>query len=304
MSVAQEFLHGDDEPDDDLASEAHDSDYGLSDSQLEELWQKFSDRHDLGIEAICVSDEFDDSEAFDTDFGISEEQIAEAMRRFCDVNDPLRAALGERASQGASPNAPPAAVVEIALDSAAETSQVNDVSSPVNDGAVLDPLRHFLKQRQSVSEASGKCLAPSGKKADRFVDEQAPCRSQVRPSLRVVIVSSRKVHYTTFYLFRVFDQGEERFYMKRFSDFVRLDDALHVALNRGDQRRLPALPEWGLLGLCTQLGFGAFNERRQLGLQRYVDELVSIARTGSVAIDSLFDDFFGHRGQGRVFTTV
>ena len=53
--------------------------------------------------------------------------------------------------------------------------------------------------------------------------------------------------HSPWYLFRVCDQGEERFYMKRYSDFKKLDDALRNprdSLPRLDGGRecLPELP--------------------------------------------------------------
>lgn len=84
------------------------------------------------------------------------------------------------------------------------------------------------------------------------------------------IMSYRDIKGTQWYLVHVYGGGHEWFCGRRFTDFVRLDEALHSGPG---EVKLPKLPEKGTLGIRHMLDVGGFNEKRMEGLRNYLDVL-------------------------------
>merc|ERR1740121_394555 len=76
------------------------------------------------------------------------------------------------------------------------------------------------------------------------------------------------------YSIRLRDRGQIRYLHKRYTDFR----ALHEQLAEVWPRALPRLPPQGLVGMRHRLDIGKFNERRQCGLQSYLEALLAQAR--------------------------
>lgn len=109
---------------------------------------------------------------------------------------------------------------------------------------------------------------------------------------KIVIINSRDIEGTTYYLVRIQsiaegDSGrtDEQYLKKRYSDFQRLDNALRKVIaetpwgEAAPLAFLPALPDSGVLGLRHKLGVGEFMTRRQEGLQKYLDYVLSQVKT-------------------------
>merc|ERR1719436_670362 len=90
------------------------------------------------------------------------------------------------------------------------------------------------------------------------------------PEPEVLLISSQRVRGTMWYLFRVCEDGDERFYLKRYTDFAKLDQLVKMTTATRPGRPLPELPGRGLLGVRHRLGIGRFDARRLQGLQEYV----------------------------------
>jgi hypothetical protein len=266
----------------DEVSEASDSEFGLSDRQLEGFWQQLSG----GTFEVALDDEDADDDAarnptgeqLHSEYGLSDAQFR-SFGRLCNANeDPLRrqkAQLDPLRSK----------------DLLGQKPRLDPLQSK-------DPLGYLLQQRKSLNESPPQELprpppvtTPPARKPHR-----QPREANARKFKRALMISSRQMGTVTWYLFRIYDRGEERFYMKRYSDFK----ALHAELEAARPLRrqpLPELPEAGIFGIRNMLD-ADFLIRRKEALERYVDVLL-IDGT-SVSDDPLLDAFFGRSAPGRI----
>mmetsp|Transcript_2238 Transcript_2238/g.4707 ORF Transcript_2238/g.4707 Transcript_2238/m.4707 type:complete len:310 (+) Transcript_2238:59-988(+) len=295
--------------DEDGGSEGKDSDYGLSDQQLEDLWQQVKDS---GPEVrMSFSEENDAIRGRDSDFGLSERQIEELRQRQSQqqaqvgrIVDPLSNPLAPRAAPGGA-EAPPRA---------APVTEAAPPSTPAN--LPVDPLSRMAHVRKlaatdQVREPAQQKALPAKNRPEKFLEEQlaalkvkdVPGRRPGGPEgqyLKIHIISGRDLDGVTFYLLRVSDKGGQYFFTKRYSQFKAFDDRLRQLLPY-IQKEMPPLPDAGLLGLrhrAAQWGFGDFNEKRLEALRVYVRGL---SRLGdSLADVPLLEDFFRQDSPDRI----
>jgi len=105
-------------------------------------------------------------------------------------------------------------------------------------------------------------------------------------------MSARIVHRddragVTWYTIRFFDGVSESLHVKRYSDCRRFDLVLRNSLVLS--KVLPPLPSPGILGLRHMLDIGDFNDRRQHGLQRWLDAILKNVKIPLVR-EFLIDD--------------
>lgn len=242
--------------DDEEGSEVSDSEFGLSDRQLEELWGRVAD-----------GTWQEDSECHDSPDELEDEKL-----RGRSSSSSEEAACGERILEGRA--------------------------------ASRDPLRIFARQRQEEAAKRAQeapslarpVATPQGLGAS---DRPSPRLRQKRlPPAVASVISSRDMQGTTWYLLRVRECGQERFFLKRYRDFVALDGALRVAHRSGrGGLALPRLPERGLFGLRHSLDIGNFNAKRQQGLQDYVSSLA--AQVQRFSEEPALEGFFGAHAPGK-----
>uniref|UniRef100_A0A7S1AJW5 PX domain-containing protein n=1 Tax=Noctiluca scintillans TaxID=2966 RepID=A0A7S1AJW5_NOCSC len=215
-------------------------------------------------ESVALTDEEAGSDANDSDYGLSEVQLGS----FADVLDVHDGAIRRRV-----PARPRSVMAE----------------------------RVCAGRRPALDRPRSR---PAWRERSSF-----PCNrvSQVRSSpsqLRVKLVSTRLVDEVTWYLFEVQGSGSSTYFVKRYSDFVRLNRTLRQGQRRGvgamAHMYIPVLPGRIPLGLFQAFRLDGFHVRRREGLQRYVACL-------AVQVDS-FDDvpalqaFFGSSAVGGVRT--
>lgn len=281
--------------------ERHDSEYGLSDRQLAELAARCAEDEgnhpgEEGGEKATPSQ----TAATDSNPGTLREPATATAAAREPVPPPLpapqrphhlEAEATPEAAAGRGPAAPAAAVA-----------------------VVVDPLRHFAGKKAAqapTSKARGPASKPAAKPktAEQFLAEQLPTVDPARAARlaagpprkpRVVLVSSRELDGVTWYLFRVDDDGGQRLYMKRYSDFVRLDAALRAHPPAGRSRVLPELPEKGSLGLRKKLDIMDFNAKRRDGLGNYMARLLADIQT--FVEEPALMGFFDRDAPGRILS--
>jgi hypothetical protein len=276
----------------DEASEASDSEFGLSDRQLEGFWQQFSG----GTFEVALDDE-DADDALDaarnrtgeqvySEYGLSDDQFG-SFGRLCNPNeDPLRrqkAQMDPLRSKDLNPLQ--------SKDLLGQKPRLDPLQSK-------DPLGYLLQQRKSLNELPPQELPrpPPVTTSPARKPHRQPREASARKFKRALMISSRQMGTVTWYLFRIYDRGEERFYMKRYSDFR----ALHAELEAARQMRrqpLPELPEAGIFGIRNILD-SDFLMRRREALERYVDAL--FVNGTSVSDDPLLEALFGRSAPGRI----
>lgn len=126
---------------------------------------------------------------------------------------------------------------------------------------------------------SGDALGPTG-----LGVEDTPRARERAPLLKIKILSSwRTDDGVVWYNIEVRDRNNVQFLHKCYSDFV----ALHRALQACECRHklysayfeaLPELPPPGLIGFRHRFNIGHFNQRRQFGLQQYLERLLAKMR--------------------------
>jgi len=243
---------------DDEGSEVSDSEFGLSDRQLSDLWARVASgtwREEDPEDCHDAPDELDD----------------EKLR-------------GRAPSDGSASGLAPLK----------------------GRAASRDPLNSFASQRRQQEEATAQ-EAPLQERRRSCTAKLADCAEERPRSPRVrrrlppataSIISSRDMQGTTWYLLRVRECGQERFFLKRYRDFAALDSALRARRwGSQDGHVLPRLPDRGLFGLRHALDIGNFNARRQQRLQEYVSVLVSQVRRFSE--EPALDGFFGTHAPGK-----
>mmetsp|Transcript_99154 Transcript_99154/g.318160 ORF Transcript_99154/g.318160 Transcript_99154/m.318160 type:complete len:337 (-) Transcript_99154:118-1128(-) len=305
-----ETFLGDEEED---SADGSDSDFGLSDRQLCDIWSRFQESNEdmKGIEEETDDAREEDPQARatrmdgddevicdrkDSDFGLSDWQLYQLRVRAGrseasggggaspslgsrgPVTDPLRAFAREKASTQGSVGSMPSAPLGVAVP--------------------------WVRRLSASSEMSASTSWGRRPSAEDLMEEQLPRRDpEVQQRLHSVpwrlearLASSREIDRVTWYLFKVEENEETRFYMKRFSDFKHLDRALRVAARPG--RIIPALPVSGRFGLRHLLDLGDFNRKRLDGLRLYVEDL--LCQVGSLTNDPALMRFFGRGAPGRV----
>jgi len=282
---------------------------------LQELWARFQEGNEevsgakgrLVFSNVRLDDDDDcetevpASEPQDADFGLSDEQLAELAREDkCQSVEAKERA--KRSAEGPSAN------------------QVALIPAPTT----VDPLRRFADEkaarRQEAMASDCEVKAPGGTEPSRLarprrrsdpqalIDEQLPRLDPERTlrlkmpawKLQATLISSKAIDGVTWYLFKLQENNEARFYMKRFSDFRRLDRVLRSAPRPG--RQLPTLPPSGRFGLRHMLDIGDFNRKRAAGLRIYVEDLLT--QVGSLTDEPALVRFFGRGAGGRVLPPV
>mmetsp|Transcript_96382 Transcript_96382/g.276825 ORF Transcript_96382/g.276825 Transcript_96382/m.276825 type:complete len:329 (-) Transcript_96382:105-1091(-) len=287
------------------SADGSDSDFGLSDRQLCDIWSRFQESNEdmKGIEEETDDARTEDPQARatrmdgddevicdrkDSDFGLSDWQLYQLR---------VRAGRSEaRVSSGGSSSSRTHLGSEASCGGGASPSLGSR-------GPVTDPLRAFAREKAStqMSASTSWGRRPS---AEDLMEEQLPRRDpEVQQRLHSApwrlearLVSSREIDRVTWYLFKVEENEETRFYMKRFNDFKHLDRVLRVAVRPG--RIIPALPSSGRFGLRHLLDLGDFNRKRVDGLRLYVEDL--LCQVGSLTNDPALMRFFGRGAPGRV----
>jgi hypothetical protein len=295
-------------------SDLSDSEFGLSHKQLDDMWQEFGP--EVATIKIALDDDgspTDDGHC-DSDFGISDEQLR-LLTRLCTESSkspPHTPQVMEVEFPAvvphllmASPAACPTHTLPERKGPSLEVTAVPEHCPAVVDSNIIDPLRHLMRQRKLTDETKVSLVVPTAPEKESANAQSPPlqssedvndrCQEELRPSnehlwlpaaalqmhSRASVVSHRRLHGTIWYLLKVCDQCEERFYLKRFIDFRRFHDALH---NCGKYDSLPVFPADGG------------------GLDEYVSALA--ASTDSFCNDRLLDRFFGKGAAGRVFNDV
>lgn len=243
---------------DDEGSDVSDSEFGLSDRQLEDLWGRVADGT------------WQDSECHDSPDELDEEKLR------------------------ATPQVP-------------EEVHCGGQETLEGRAATHDPLRTFAQQRREEEAAAArakeastlarKMVYPQVIRLDK--ERRSPCgRPKKAPPAVASVISSRDMQGTTWYLLRVRECGQERFFLKRYRDFAALDTALRSAHRCGRSTlTLPRLPERGLFGLRHTLDIGRFNLKRQQGLQEYAGALA--AQVQRFSEEPALDNFFGAHAPGK-----
>mmetsp|Transcript_15183 Transcript_15183/g.34614 ORF Transcript_15183/g.34614 Transcript_15183/m.34614 type:complete len:279 (+) Transcript_15183:62-898(+) len=228
--------------DGDAASEGRDSAYGISDRQLEDLWQQVKDS---GAPVRLSVTEDDVASRRDSDFGLSERQLQELQQQHRQQEqqvpiDPLgrMAHMRKRAE-------------------AAKAAQQSE--GPLTSSSKIAPEQFLEDQLASLRVCRDAREARAGHRVQSG-------------RLQMHVVSGRDIDGVTFYLIRVLTEGSELFFTKRYSQFKALDDQLRPLLPHIG-KSMPPLPDAGMLGLrhrAAQWGFGDFDEKRLEGLRVYV----------------------------------
>jgi len=109
--------------------------------------------------------------------------------------------------------------------------------------------------------------------SDRASTATAARRQQVEGSgARATIQSRQDIDGVTWYSIRVWDGTGGCLYHKRYNDFKEFDSRMRAEGSVAAQI-LPELPSSGTLGLRHKFDVGDFNEKRQEGLQKWLDAL-------------------------------
>jgi hypothetical protein len=326
----------------DYTSEAaSDADYGLSDEQL--VVHRFSLGRQCSRRSQAQSsaaDDDDTSEVSDSEYGLSDRQLEDLWLRFrpAEVQVELDAASTPATSSIPGPMASGykmdsekdlwsrfrPAEVRVELDAAA-TPATSSVPGTMASGSKMDSEKESAKQHTSgfcprrlkrLDQLQSQAVADLGEEEQerrRLAMQEDPLPSNIKTVLtkqvssrnvKISLISHREVANVTWYAFSVKEpQGEVRYYMKRYNDFTRLDDALREA--RGATRRklrldgLPDLPESGMFGLRQALNIGDFRSRRTEGLGKYAQDLGK--NLTALKEDPHLEAFFGVHARGRIF---
>lgn len=304
-----------DSDNEDGQSYVSDSEFGLSNWQLEALWLQFGAERKAGINnAFSVvhesnltdEEDIEDGEALDADFGLCEKQLLYLQHRCTAAESPGGDSFSGLADAG-----------DICINDEECETTIPEKPQP----EVADPLKVFLKERRSTADSlEATCedapivRSKSAKESESMIQEQLPvrrCRSERKyrpPSAspcgrRIQLVSWRRIEGVTWYLWQVDDKGHRRFYMKRYRDFVKLDRTLRSLLGHTISKihsPLPQLPKSGTIGIRQYFDLGDFMAKRRGGLQRYLEVLHGMECFRALPFDHPLEEFFGAKGSGQV----
>jgi len=255
----------------DAASEGRDSAYGISDRQLEDLWQQVKDS---GAPVRLSVTEDDGASRRDSDFGLSDRQFQELQQQ-----------ERQRELQAAAVPADPLSRMAH-MRKMAESDKAVQQSGPLALPSKLAPEEFLEAQLASlkVSRDARRTTVQHGQAG----------------GVQMHLVSGRDIDGVTFYLIRVMNEGSELFFTKRYSHFKVLDDQLRPMLPHMG-KSLPPLPDAGLLGLrhrAAQWGFGDFDEKRLESLRTYVRGLARLSE--KLSDIPLLDHFFSKVSPDRL----
>lgn len=265
MSMA----HGDS---DDEGADVDDSDFGLSDAQLDDLWQRFDTSVVECLEEQGGSfsmnhrgseDDADDSRDYDAEFGLSDVQLKELRWR----SRTLDSSSSEVVATNAKDESPEPAVKP------RRRSSVHKVED-------------FLAME--LPALTGEAKAP----------EKMPFGSW-----RVVVVSTRDVRGASWYLLRMIAPVKTKtfggpptitkYVMKQHADLRTLDETLGWVVGSRKNVTMPPFPEAGAAdtGVKQWLGLGSSQVKRKKLLQTYLDGLCS--QIPPPTDEPVLGDFFG-----------
>lgn len=113
-----------------------------------------------------------------------------------------------------------------------------------------------------------------------MLQSNAPTPEQL-PEVHAIIVKDEKLLSDTWYTISVVRKqtDEKKHVMRRYEDFVELDQSLRALLSSGTEpvvANVPDLPSrgrWGIRASLASIGFGNFNEELKGGLQIYLDAI-------------------------------
>jgi len=264
-----------------------------------------SPREPAQLQRSIAEEDEADADGSDSDFGVSDRQLKELRRR-----------QTKDASSTSSSS------------SSTTAEQADDEEAAGASPGVLDPLRNFAERRRSTVEAAGsfaerrrssvEAFPPSFEgtikpmrallscsSMDEFIEEQLPRRrcekeyshARVSNRLESKLMSCQELHGVTWYIFRIIEGEEYRFYMKRYNDFRELDCRIQ-SQQQPPGFVMPMLPPAGRFGLRHKLDIGDFNAKRAAGLSIYVASLLE--QTRSLQEDPALTGFFGRGAPGRV----
>lgn len=276
-------------------SDGEDSDFGISDRQLEALWQTLDAG---GGECSTMTKDA----GYNCHPAVGSQSLPQSRPGSKSESGPIHFCMLQGTQM--DPLAPAAG---------AQVSRASIVT--VDPLASVDPLRKFAASQRTVGkviqETPPVASLPArlrGQSAADLVEEQmrpdgTPVRERRKPRVprasacRVQLVCSRDTKDgTTFYLLRVNDSDGERLFLKRYSDFQELDRALRVSVR--NPGALPELPETGVFGVRHYMNIGDFNEKRKQRLQEYANSVISQAQ-GSLDREPLLARFFGRHAPDR-----
>lgn len=263
------MAHGDS---DDEGGDVDDSYFGLSDAQLDDLWQRFDDSVVECLEEeggsflrrmTEVEDATEDSRDYDTEFGLSDVQLKQLRWR--------------------SPT----------LDSSA-SEVVDTKAKDESPGAAVKPRRRSSVHKvedflaMELPALTGEARAPEGMPFE---------------SWRVVVVSTRDVRGASWYLLRMIAPVKTKtfggpptvtkYVMKQHADLRTLDETLGWVVGSRKNVKMPPFPEAGAAetGVKQWLGLGSSQVKRKKLLQSYLDGVCS--QLPPPTDEPILGDFFG-----------
>lgn len=245
--------------------EGVDSDYGISDRQMQAIWDKFRDGNQIYEEMAG--------------------NLAEAetlSRKLSRGSRKMKSSITESASRRSEDSEGTAT-----LATSADLKRVPSEALPVA-AAIADA--------RDASDAHISSGSPhtSFNLPDTVGGDYGDSRGY-KP-VKAVIVSSREVDKVTWYLMKIEEGYETRLYMKRYSDFKKLDQQLRQEATPG--RKLLNLPTAGTFGIRHRFNLGDFNTKREQGLQRYLDQLLQ--QVHDLSGEKVVLHFLGPNALGRV----
>lgn len=214
------------------------------------------------------------------------------------LTDPL-SALREAASRSPSLGSPPRACSGGDDSRSPSSGSAAGTRTAVTPEELVDRELATPRAAPSRAEAQGGEAPAAAERPGAGADAvpsaaPAPRTPLPRPALVVEIVASRKAEDgVTWYGVRVREDGERRFLHRRYTDFCALHEELTLACHSASALKLPGLPPAGLIGFRHRLNLGRFNDKRQCGLQHYLEDLVRQARPLSACAP--LAAFLGHR---------
>lgn len=184
--------------------------------------------------------------------------------------DPLKMLMGQKKT-----DAPPQNVPAVPIKPVTKADLDNYMADQLPGAANSSPVRTTpATQPTAVAEAS---------------------RPGVSSGAKATIESRQDIDGVTWYRIRLWDGTDETFHQKRYNDFKEFDTQLRAKGTIAAQV-LPELPKGGTLGLRHKLDVGTFNEKRQDGLQKWLEALTRNLKLATV------QDFFLARSGSKAPT--
>jgi len=254
--------------------EGQDADFGLAVWQLDALWKKLQ----LRMSKRIAAEDDEEVDLADTDFGLSEEQVDVVMEKKV-----VREVLTDDEAESDANDS----------DFGISTGQIDSFSQP---GSFAVDGESRARSRPWSWHVAGGEPACKFKHSVSFPATQA---REVRLQARVALLSTRDIDGVKWYLLEACDGTITRYFAKRYSDFLRLDTALRRSAQRGGLvRHFPELPNKIPLAIFQALLIDGFEKRREDGLRRYAECVVS--QVASFEDEPALRDFIGSTAIGSV----